>query len=133
MNPEILIRTALLADATVTGLVGTRIAVDHLPQGSTFPGIVLQVVDGVPQRALAPVGSVVAVDARIQVNPVATTLASVKAIHAAVDAALGALNNTTVGGKRIVHCVWALLGPADHDIETGLWTQPVDFSLRWLH
>ena len=81
-----------------------------------------------------PVGSVVvAVDARIQVNPVATTLASVKAIHAAVDAALSALNNTTVGGKRIVHCVWALLGPADHDIETGLWTQPVDFSLRWLH
>lgn len=128
MNPELII-AAFLADASITALVGTRKALSQLPQNTTFPALVYQVVTANPQPHLNYAGEPQMAQARIQINPLAVTVGEVKAIHAAVRAVMDFKQQVIVAGKRVVSCRLDTVGPADRDIESGLWTQPADYML----
>lgn len=129
MNPEIII-AAMLNQAGITALVGNRRALGQLPQNSQFPAIVYQVIDGQPQPGLNYAVDDLAM-ARIQINPLAVTLAEVKNIHAAVRTGLDFKHHQTFAGKLVMSCRFDQLGPIDRDEEMGIWTQPADYMLRW--
>ncbi|NLX13015.1 MAG: DUF3168 domain-containing protein [Phycisphaerales bacterium] len=129
MNPEILIGS-LLGSTAIKALVSARVALGQLPDNTTYPAIVYQVVDAYPEPNVNFDGSQRA-RARIQINPIAATLAKVKAIHAAIRSELDFLHQETVLTKLIISCRFASLGPADRDTDAGLWTQPADYILQW--
>ena len=129
MTPEIII-AAMLNQAGITALVGNRRALGQLPQNSQFPAIVYQVIDGQPQPGLNYSVDDLAM-ARIQINPLAVTLAEVKNIHAAVRTGLDFKHHQTFAGKLVMSCRFDQLGPIDRDEEMGIWTQPADYMLRW--
>jgi hypothetical protein len=129
VNPELII-AAMLNQTGITALVGNRRALGQLPQNSVFPAIVYQVIDGQPQPSLNyPVDDLAM--ARIQINPLAVTLAEVKNIHAAVRAAIDFKHHQTFAGKKVMSCRFDSLGPIDRDEEMGIWTQSADYMLRW--
>jgi len=127
VNPELII-AALLGAPGVTALVGTRRALGQLPQGSAFPGVVYQVVDAMPTPQVS-LRTPVRARARVQINPLAKAVPEVKAIHAAVRAALEQAGPFTAAGKRVLSCRFASLGPMDCDDDAGIWTQPADYLL----
>lgn len=129
MNPEIIMAN-ILSGTSIKDLVGTRVALGQLPDNTTYPAIVYQVVDAYPEPNVNYSGSQRA-RARIQINPIAATLAEVKAIHAAIRSELDFLHQETVLTKLIISCRFASLGPADKDTDAGLWTQPADYLLIW--
>ena len=127
MTPELIV-AKLLNDATITALVGDRVACKLLPQNSNYPAIVYSVISFVWQPHLNVSESQMA-QARIQVNPLATTIAEIKAIHAAVKSLLAWQRNVTVVGKKIIVIKPDALGPLQKDDELGLWTQYADYLM----
>lgn len=100
------VRTALLADATVAGLVGTRVYPRYLPQGGALPAIALHLISGVPDQASSgPTGPI---ERRVQVDCWAERYAAAASLAKAVRDRLDGLNGTfsgiTFGGRcRCVH------------------------------
>ena len=129
MNPELII-SAMLNQSTITALVGNRRALGRLPQNSTYPGLVYQVVDAEPRPGLNYVVDDMAF-ARIQINPLAVTLPEVKNIHAVVRTAIDFKHHQSFAGKTVVSCRFENLGPVDRDDDSGIWTQPADYILMW--
>lgn len=129
MNAELIV-AALLNASAVTALVGTKRALSQLPQNTKPPALVYQVIDSVPMPNLNFNEPAMA-RARVQINPLALSIAEVKSIHSAVRSALDFKHHTTAGGKTIVSCRLDMLGPVDKDAETGIWTQSADYILQW--
>lgn len=123
---------AWLADSTITALVGDRRALSQLPQNSTFPALVYQVVDMTPQPVVAYQVGAQRARARVQINPLAATVTEVQAIHAAIRALLDFKHSVVIAGKTIVSARLELLGPTDKDSEAGVWTQPADYTITWV-
>lgn len=130
MNPELIV-AALLNVAGVNALVGNRKALGQLPQNTAYPAVVYQVVSGVPQPILSFSGQPQMAQARIQINPLATTIGEIKAIHAAIRAAMDFKLQQIVAGKRVVSCRLDSIGPADRDNDAGIWTQSADYLLMY--
>jgi hypothetical protein len=96
-----LLYAALSGDATVTGLVGTRIYPNKIPQGPramTFTAIVYQVVSDLPQNALTGDASNRLRNARVQVDCYAKKYDTAQAIADAVDTVV--TKDTTLNGWR---------------------------------
>jgi len=118
---------ALLSVPAMQALVGVRIALEQLPQGSAYPALVYRVVSTTStQRLCAPRPSA---STRLQVNPLAPDMATVNALHAAAAAALQSDTARTPAGVRVVSCRLAGYGPASKDELTGMWTKPADYIL----
>jgi hypothetical protein len=128
MNAEAIV-AALLSAPGVVALVGTRRALRQLPQGTAMPALVYQVVTANPTPELNIETRLAR--SRVQINPLAATVAEVKAIHAAVRATMDFLHAQTVAGKAVVSCRLDLVGLMDKDNEAGVWTQPADYLLQW--
>jgi len=94
------IRTRTLADATVAGLVSTRMYSDALPQVVTMPAISYFVVDTIPQETLTAIASVSS--ARIQIDCFADTRSAANALADAVRLALEMQNHVTTGSQYIL-------------------------------
>lgn len=129
MQPE-LVAAALLSQAGISAIVGTRIALAQLPQNTAFPALAYTIISAVPKPTLSAAGSQMAM-ARIQVNPLAATVAGVKEIHAAIRTALDFKHQQTFAGKLVVSCRFDNLGPMDKDNDAGVWTQPADYMLYY--
>lgn len=123
---------AWLADSTITALVGDRRALSQLPQNSTFPALVYQVIDMTPQPIVAYQTTAQRARARVQINPLAGTIAEVQAIHTALRALLDFKHHVVIAGKTIVTSRLELLGPTDKDNDAGVWTQPADYTITWV-
>jgi hypothetical protein len=130
MNTELVI-AALLNVSGVNALVSTRKAANQLPQGTTYPALVYTVISATPEPNLDYAHDAQLVRARVQINPLAKSIAEVKAIHAAVRAALDFKHYVEASGKTVMSCRVANAGPLDKDNESGVWTQPVDYLLRY--
>lgn len=76
------IRTLTLADATVSGLVATRMYSDVLPQSATMPAITYSMITETPYEHLAGIVSVS--QATIQVDCFGATRSSANALADAV-------------------------------------------------
>lgn len=87
MSVETDFRAALVAHAALTALVGTRIAQNAVPQGSSYPLVVFTVLH---QRELSLFNEQHADAATISVQCWAETSASAAAVADAVEAALAA-------------------------------------------
>lgn len=128
MNPEPIV-DALLRAPAVAAVVGTRVALEQLPQGTAYPALVYRTVSVTPlDRLCAPA---VASTSRVQVNPLARSMGEVIALHALVRAAVEGFAQRTVTGRRLVCARFEGLGPASKDEFTGVWTQPADYMLTY--
>lgn len=130
MNPESII-DAWLQDASITSIVG-RAAVGQLPQNKSFPGLVYSVITAFPEPTIdAQNKSPQLAQARIQFNPLAKDIATVKAIMAALRSLLDFKHQVTIDGKLVMSMRLIDCGPAERDADSGIWTQPIDYRLRW--
>lgn len=127
MSAELIV-ASMLNVAGVTNLVGTKRALAQLPVNTKPPALVYQVVSQMPEPHLRITEPQMA-RARIQINPLALTIAEVKSIHAAVRAAMDFKHQQTIASKVVISCRADMLGPVEKDDETGIWTQPQDFIL----
>ena len=84
MNPELIV-AAMLNTQGISALVGTRRAMTQLPQNTAFPALVYTVIDDIPLPNLRFNVVPQRAQARIQINPLAKTIAEVKAIHEQVQ------------------------------------------------
>ena len=130
MNPEIII-AALLADASILALVGTRSALSQLPQNTAVPAIVYDVVSSTPTPIVAYASGAQLATARIQLNVLAKDIPKVKEIHNTLRTVLDFRHNSIVAGKRIMSCRLEVLWPMEKDNDAGVWIQPADYTLRW--
>lgn len=80
------IRSITLADSTVSGLVGTRMYSDALPQQATLPAIRYLVVDTMPTECLVHIAAIAR--ARMQIDCYANTRAASVDLADAVRLAL---------------------------------------------
>lgn len=86
------VRTLLLADATISGLVGTRVNTDFLPQGSAMPAIVLYTVSEVSHEML---GGIVGLDrARVSIHCFAESRGAANTLWDAVRLQLACYRGT---------------------------------------
>ena len=103
MSIESALRTFLLDDATVAGLVGTRIYPQILPQNPTYPALSFQRVSAVRLRALD--GVVGVAQARFQIDCWALTYAQCRALASAVrvrlDGYRGDMDGIHVGATTL--------------------------------
>jgi hypothetical protein len=128
MNPEIIV-AAMLNDPGVNSLVFTRKALSQLPQNTGFPAVVYRIVDAFPEPELAFNSQSQKVKARVQINPLGTTIADVKSIHAAIRQALDFKHHQIFAGKTVISCRFEMLGAMDKDNDAGVWTQSADYIL----
>lgn len=124
------LRTYLLSDPTLSGLIGTRLHPLTLPQGSTFPAISYQVVTNSHFHTLG--GPVDLERPRIQFDVYATTYmvmdAVAEALRTALDAASGQL-----GGSPGIMVQGAFLDMQRdvYESDPQLYRRTMDFFL-WL-
>jgi hypothetical protein len=130
MNAEIIIANLLNAPA-ITNLVGSRRALGQLPQNSIMPAVVYNIVDGVPEPNLAYNIDNQRAFARIQINPLGLSISDVKSIHAAIRGVIDFTHQQTVAGKLVISCRFDNMSEITRDIDSGIWTQPVDYILRY--
>jgi len=130
MTPELIIKS-LINVASVTALVGDRMACESLPQNSSYPAVVYSVISDVPQYTLNVKGDAQYSRARIQINPIAATIPEVKAVHAAILAEINWTINKDTGENRILSCWLDSTGSISRDDELGLWTQSADYMLLY--
>lgn len=122
MEPEYALRTVILDDATVTGLIATRYY-DTLPQTPTLPACTyLRVSHRVPDEIPFPT-------ARIQVTCWATTRSGARELAKAVRDAADKFKGTK-NGMRLVYA------KHENDLDlrdgtTGYHTVPVDFKVTY--
>jgi hypothetical protein len=89
------IRTALLADGTVTAVVSTRIYFTMLPQEPTYPAITLELISGDPHNAIASLPTLVW--SRVRVNAWGKTFGAANALALLVEAALNGKTISVAG------------------------------------
>lgn len=130
MNAEIII-AALLNDASITALVGSRKALLQLPQNTAYPAVVYNLVDGVPQPNVAYQYGAQRAFARFQINPLAQTVTEIKAIHAAIRNVLDFKHQQTVAGKKVISCRFDTMQPMEKDLDANIWTQSADYLLTY--
>jgi len=130
MNAEIIIAN-LLNVSNVTNLVGSRRALGQLPQNTSMPALVYNIVDGIAEPNIAYQVGAQRAFARIQINPLALTVPELKSINEAVRTALDFKHQQTVAGKLIISCRFDSIREVNRDIDSGIWTQAVDYILRY--
>lgn len=129
MNAEIIVGSLLNAPA-ITALVGTKRALSQLPTNTKPPALVYQVIDSVPMPNLNFNEPAMA-RARVQINPLAMSIAELKSIHAAVRSVLDFKHQISAAGKTIISCRLDIQGQVERDTETGIWTQSADYVLQY--
>ena len=130
MSAELLVH-GMLRKPAITALVGDRCALSQLPQNSAIPAVVYSVVDVRPKPNVSFQVGLQKSIARVQLNPIATSISGVQEIHVVIKAEFDFLHHVEVAGKLLISCRLVLKGPVDKDNDTGLWTQPYDYLLQF--
>jgi hypothetical protein len=94
------IRAVLIADPTTAGLVAARIYPSLMPQGTTLPVIVYQVISEVPENSIGGTSAGRLTGSRIQIDCYATTYRAAHAVADAVDVVLSALESPDLSAWR---------------------------------
>ncbi len=130
MNPELII-AAMLNTQGISALVGTRRAMTQLPQNTAFPALVYTVIDDIPLPNLRFSEVPQRAQARVQINPLAKTIAEVKAIHEQVRLAMDFKLQQTFAGKTVISSRLDIFGTPEKDLDTGIWTQSADYLMSY--
>lgn len=129
MNAELII-LELLKKPEVAALTN-KVAVSQLPQNSTYPAMVLNIINNIPAPNLAGKKQIQTTKARAQINIVANNIQETKDISAAVRDVLDFVQDEIVAGKKVVSIRYAGCGPTDKDNEAGLWVCSHDYLLHY--
>ena len=130
MNPELII-AAMLNTQGISALVGTRRAMTQLPQNTAFPALVYTVIDDIPLPNLRFNVVPQRAQARVQINPLAKTIAEVKAIHEQVRLAMDFKLQQTFAGKTVISSRLDIFCTPEKDLDTGIWTQSADYLVSY--
>jgi hypothetical protein len=130
MNPELIV-AAMLNTQGISALVGTRRAMTQLPQNTAFPALVYTVIDDIPLPNLRFNVVPQRAQARVQINPLAKTIAEVKAIHEQVRLAMDFKLQQTFAGKTVISSRLDIFGTPEKDLDTGIWTQSADYLMSY--
>ena len=130
MSAELIV-ASLLNNAAITNLVGTRRALSQLPQNSAYPALVYNLIDNIPRPNVAYQNGPQRTVARIQINPLAGSIAEVKSIHNAVRNVIDFKHHQTVAGKLVVSCRLDMIQSMEKDIDSNIWTQSADYILTY--
>jgi hypothetical protein len=130
MNPELII-AAMLNTQGISALVGTRRAMTQLPQNTALPALVYTVIDDIPLPNLRFNVVPQRAQARVQINPLAKTIAEVKAIHEQVRLAMDFKLQQTFAGKTVISSRLDIFGTPEKDLDTGIWTQSADYLVSY--
>lgn len=117
----------LRADGTVSGLVSTRAYFAEAPQSAALPFIVLTRISGV--RDLVIGGSVDLVDARIQIDYLASTMLAARTIANACRSVLNGYRGTTASTN---YQMIKLLDEADANEESDIFRVTADYQVMYL-
>lgn len=131
MSVEMIV-DSLLDHPQVKALVVDRWALGRLPEGE-YPSIVYLFPNTIDRPNLANHRQATPQrqDARCQVNLYAVERSGVIALRGAVHAALGNKFQVQVAGHLVISCMRVLQGPIYRDDEVGVWTQSIDYLLRF--
>ena len=126
---ESAIATILKRDG-IKKIIGSRFALSQLPQGTTYPALVFQVIDSFP---VDPVDYTLGgkMRSRVQFNTFAKSLTAVIDAYTELISEMDYLHCQKIDSLYIISSRLAYIGPVDRDTETGLWAQPVDFSILY--
>ena len=130
MNPELIV-AAMLNTQGISALVGTRRAMTQLPQNTAVPALVYTVIDDIPLPNLHFNVVPQRAQARVQINPLAKTIAEVKAIHEQVRLAMDFKLQQTFAGKTVISSRLDIFGTPEKDLDTGIWTQSADYLMSY--
>lgn len=105
MSASVALRARLIADATISGLVGTRIYPGRAPQKPTMPYLVYHRISTIRESTL-DIGNAKVPEVRMQVDVIAATQAVVEeilnAMRLSMDNFIGTSNGVTVLGVSVV-------------------------------
>lgn len=131
MNIEQAVITTLESDATVTGLVGTRIFPKVAEQNAELPFIVIDLISQTPQHLMGSDTTVL--PSRVQVTCYASTYASVKTLADAVRAELQDFSGQMGGGTGPTVQRAFLDNELDnYDSTRDRYEQVMDFFIWWV-
>lgn len=128
MSTEAII-AAWLTAPSITALVGTRVALHELPQGTAYPNLVYTVLSVVPDPVVAYLEGPQRAWSRVQINAQALTISEVLVMHDALRALMDFQHMVSIGGKTIVSSRIDTSGALSKDVMTLAWTKPVDYKL----
>lgn len=126
MRAEKVIRALLLANATVSAAVGTRVYPVTLPEGTTLPAIVLDHVSTVEQPTIDANAPLALVESRISVTVISDTYTTLKTLTDACRVACN-FQRGSIAGVNVVSVRRALVGPEYKDDQLRSFAQPQDF------
>jgi hypothetical protein len=129
MRPETVTRT-LLNVPSITGIVGASLALAELPENSTYPAVVYNVVSDVPIPPINAQAGGTINQCRMQITALARALSDVKAI---LEAARLAMNwkSGNIGGVTVVSVIPAQYSPHGKDNEASVFYQSRDFVITY--
>ena len=119
------LRTFLLADATLGGLIGTRLYPLKLPQDPTVPAMTFQWISG--QRAHAADGAVGLASPRVQFDCWAETYLEVESVFEALRKRLDGFRGTA-GASRVQGAFFETERD-DYEDEARLYRRSADFFI----
>ena len=130
MSAELLI-PAMLNDASITALIGDRLALNRLPTNSTFPACVYQIISDTPTPFIDYLNGQQLTKARVQFNPLAASVGAVIQIQDAIKALMNFKHSTTYSGILLMSSRVEMLGNFEQDVESGVWTRPIDYFIQY--
>jgi hypothetical protein len=131
MNGVAIVRAALVANANVTSLVGTRIYAGIVPQGTAMPALGITEISRVENPTVnnAQAASTL-VTGRIQVTVLASDYAGKEAL---LDRVRRACNYTRgmLAGLSVARIARDIVGPDMEDTDLGLHMKTIDFKVQY--
>lgn len=120
----------LIAAALLSGVASGRVYPVIRPQAGTLPAVVTNLISLSPDARLTQTVGANLYRARVQADCFDTTYAGLKATVDAVRAAVH-LKSGTYAGKAVVSSVIDSVLADDVDLDTGIYSQSVDFLLTF--
>lgn len=118
---------SMLNLSAVTDVVGSRIALAQLPQGSEYPAIVYNITSNAPHRQTYCKPTQTA-RVRVQINPLAPSFGLVNELHAKIKEVMECVD-VIKGGHKVLSCRYENTSRADKDDFSGMWTSAADYIL----
>lgn len=120
----------LIAAALLSGVAGGRVYPVIRPQAGTLPAVVTNLISLSPDARLTQTSGANLYRARVQADCFDTTYAGLKTTVDAVRAAVH-LKSGTYASKTVVSSVIDSVLADDVDLDTGIYSQSVDFLLTF--
>lgn len=116
--------------ALLTSVASGRVYPVVRPQAGTLPAVATTLISLVPDGVLDQSAGPNLYLARVQADCYASTFADLKTLVDAVRAAVH-LKSGTYAGKTVVASTFDIVGPDGLDLDTGVYSQAVDFLITF--